>query len=174
MRRIRYNVAMSLDGYIADPNGGYDWIVEDPDIDFGAIVSEYDTLLMGRGTFEVAQGGGGMMPGMRVVVVSRTLRPEDHPGITIVRDDVEGSVRALKEQPGKDIWLFGGGQLFRTLLDAGLVDTVEPSVVPVLLGQGIPMLPPPTERRARLRLTGTRTYEKSGIVTLMYDVMRAA
>ncbi len=67
-----------------------------------------------------------------------------------------------------DIWLFGGGLLFRNLLDAALVDTVEVAIVPVLLGNGIPLLPPPA-RRATLSLTGHRVY-KSGIVSLAYDV----
>lgn len=81
MRRIRYQVACSLDGYIAGPNGEYDWIVMDPEIDFKEIFSQFDTLLMGRRTFEAT---GAAFPGMHVVVFSRTLQQADHPGVTVV------------------------------------------------------------------------------------------
>jgi dihydrofolate reductase len=169
MRRLRYQVACSLDGYIADATGGYDWIVADPDIDFGALAAQYDTLLMGRLTYEVTGGGG--VPDAEVVVCSRTLRPEEHPRVQITGDDVVGAVRALKARPGRDIWLYGGGTLFRSLLEADLVDTVEPAVIPVLLGGGVPLLPGPPLRR-RLELRRHRLYEKSGIVLLEYDVVR--
>jgi dihydrofolate reductase len=169
MRRIRYQVAMSLDGYIAGPKGEADWIVMDPEIDFGEMMSQYDTLLMGRKTYEASQSMGGGMPGMKTVVVSRTMKPLDHPGVEIIADDIEASVSRLKEQSGKDIWLFGGGAMFRSLLDAGLVDTVEPAVIPVMLGEGIPMaLPSPN--RATLRLTNHRLYTKTGTMLLEYAV----
>lgn len=168
MRRLRYQVASSLDGYIAGPNGEFDWIVEAPDIDFAALNAQFDTLVMGRKTFEVA--GGAMEPGKQAVVYSRTLRPEDHRGVTIVNSDPVEHVRALKEQPGKDIWLWGGGELFRTMLEGGVVDTVEPAVVPILLGEGVPLLPT-TKLRTRLQLTSHRLYEKSGIVLLEYQVI---
>src|SRR6266699_1544715 len=109
-RRLRYHVAVSLDGFIAGPNGEYDWIVMDPSIDFAA----------------------------------------------------------LKAKPGRDIWLFGGGVLFRSLLDAGLVDTVEVAVVPVLLGGGVPLLPPGTA--TNLVLADQKTLPVSGIVALSYSV----
>jgi dihydrofolate reductase len=169
MRRVRYQVACSLDGYIAGPNGEADWIVSDPDIDFGEIFRQFDALVMGRRTYEALAGGGGF-PGMEVVVASRTLRPEDHPGVEIVADGLEERLRALRAAPGKDIWLFGGGDLFRSLLALGCVDTVEPAVIPVLLGGGIPLLPPPAERSA-LALTGQKVYG-SGIVLLEYAVRR--
>jgi dihydrofolate reductase len=85
-RRVRYAVAMSLDGFIAGPSGEADWIIMDPEIDFKAIYSQFDTMVMGRRTFEAVKeaGGGGSTPGMEVFVISRTLRQEDHPGVRIV------------------------------------------------------------------------------------------
>lgn len=168
MRKIRYQVACSLDGYIAGPNDEYDWIVADPDIDFQALFDQFDTLLMGRRTFEVAGAAG--PPGMKTFVFSRSLRPEDHPGVTIVSEQVKETLDHLRAQSGKDIWLFGGGELFRSLLELGCVDTVEPAVIPVVLGDGRPFLPAPAIRR-RLSLTEARIYEKSGIVLVRYDVV---
>lgn len=170
MRPVRYSAAMSLDGYIADPTGGYDWIVMDPDIDFGALFKNFDTLLMGRKTYEMAraQGGGPAMRGMKSYVFSRTLRQEECPRVTVSADPKE-TVTALKQRQGKDIWLFGGGGLFQSLLALELVDAVQVAIIPVLLGGGVPLLPSPATR-AKLRLTSHRIYEKTGTVLLDYTV----
>ena len=110
MRRIRYQVAMSLDGYIAGPNGEADWIIMDPDIDFGALFAQFDTFLLGRRTFETIGGRGpGGSKGTKTIVFSRTLQQRDYPKVTIVADGCRQTVTALRAQPGKDIWLFGGG-----------------------------------------------------------------
>lgn len=167
MRRVRYSVAASLDGYIAGPSGESDWIVMDPDIDFRALMGGFDTVLLGRNTYEATrQMGGGGMPGMKAYVFSRTLRQADCPGV-VVSDDPAATVASLRASPGKDIWLFGGGTLFRSLLGLGLVDAVEVAVIPVLLGGGVPLLPPPA-KRAGLRLVKHRVYEKTGTVSLEY------
>lgn len=170
MRRVRYVVAMSLDGYIAGPEGEADWILMDPDIDFGALFAQFDTFLLGRRTFEwmARSGGGAGSPGAKTVVFSRTLRQEDYPEVTIVAEQPEEALAALRAEPGKDIWLFGGGLLFRSLVEKGLVDTVEVAVIPVLLGGGIPLFPPPASK-VKLALTGHRIY-KTGIVSLAYTV----
>jgi len=171
MRRLRYRVAMSLDGFIAGQNGEYDWIVADPSIDWVALWAQFDTLLMGRRTFEIADTRRKLFSGsgQRWIVVSRTLKAEEHSDVTILSSGVQEAVAALKAEPGKDIWLMGGGVLFRSLLDAGLVDTVEVSVMPVMLGSGIPLVP--EGRRRVLHLEESEALA-SGIVMLAYTVAR--
>ncbi|MDD9980945.1 MAG: dihydrofolate reductase family protein [Gammaproteobacteria bacterium] len=173
MRQVCYSVAMSLDGYIAGPNGEFDWIVMDPEVDFSGHAARFDTHLVGRKSFEAMQRMGGAPPaqsGVREIVFSRTLDPAHHPKIALEADAVR-VVRELRERPGKDIWLFGGGELFRSLLAAGLVDRVEVGIIPVLLGGGIPLLPSPAER-AVLKLISHEVYEKTGTLGLEYEVVR--
>jgi dihydrofolate reductase len=110
MRKICYGVVVSLDGYIAGPNGEDDWIVKDPDIDFGEMFARYDTLVMGRKTYErMVKAGYATMAGMRILVFSKTMRAADHPSVTVVANKLEETVSELRSAPGKDIWLFGGG-----------------------------------------------------------------
>lgn len=171
MRPVRYNVAASLDGYIAGPRGEFDWIPMDPAVDFESIFAKIDTVLLGRHSYELVQGQAEQAwpAGSRLYVFSRTLRAEDHPGVTLVAEDAGGVVAALRAEEGEgEIWLFGGGELFRALLEAGQVDRLEVTVVPILLGGGVPLLPPGAPR-TRMSLVGTHTYP-SGMVTLTYDV----
>ena len=177
MRLVRYNVAASLDGYIAGPEGEYDWIPDDPTVDFAAIFARVDTVLLGRRTYELVRDNPGPAwpPETRVYVFSRTLRSEDDPAVTpnvtIVGGDAAKIVAELRAELGTgDIWLFGGGVLFGSLLAAGLVDRVEVTVVPVLLGGGVPLLPAGTPRTA-LALRGSHVYP-SGMVSLQYDTRR--
>jgi dihydrofolate reductase len=136
MRRVLYRVAASLDGYIAGPLGEVDWIVHDPAVDFAKLYESVDAVLLGRRTYELTrQPGAPPWPqGWQIYVFSRTLPPEEHPGVTFVKLDAGARVAALRAAPGRGIWLFGGGSLFRSLLRANQVDFVEVMVVPVLLG----------------------------------------
>lgn len=122
---------------------------------------------MGRLTYQLALSQGSMLKsmGMSLVVVSATLDAAQHPGATIISADVADAVSRLKRQLGKDIWLFGGGTLFRTMLDAGLVDRVELAVSPILLGSGVPVLP--AGSRCPLRLLESKTLP-SGMLILTY------
>jgi dihydrofolate reductase len=172
MRRVVYSVAMSLDGYIADPQGGYDWIVMDPEIDFDALFKRYDAVLMGRKAYDGAKQSGYGMPKPETYVFSRTLQQANAPDVT-VSNDPRKTITALKRQKGKDIWLWGGGELFRSVLELGLVDQLEVAIIPVLLGDGLPLLPR-TGTRARLKLAGQKLYKKTGTLMLNYEVRHQA
>ena len=165
---------MSLDGYIAGPNGEADWIVIDPDYDFAELYGEFDTYLIGRKTFESTGGQDqGSMPGARTYVFSRTLKQSDYRNLTIVGDDWKEVVKSLREEDSKkDIWLFGGGSLFRSLAEAGLVDTVEVAVIPTILGGGVPLIAEPVPR-IKLELEAQNVYKETGTVDLVYSVERA-
>ena len=173
MRELVYSVATSLDGFIAGPMGEFDWIIQDPTMDFGEIFGEFDTLVMGRRTYELMlrEGRSPKEFGMKVFVASGTLDPAEHPDVTIVSDELPKTVSELKQKSGKAIWLFGGGMTFRGLLDAGLVDRVDVSVIPVLLGGGVPLVP--AGRRWPLQFRDSRTFP-SGIISLTYGVASRA
>lgn len=170
MRRVRYQVACSLDGYIAGPDDDFNWITPEPTFDFGALYAQFDTLLMGRRTYEIVSASVERFRGKQVVVASRSLRAPDHPEIEVVNENLDARIRQLRAEPGRDIWLYGGGELFSQLLAWDLVDTFEPAFIPILLGGGIPLLPSPALRR-RLRLVGNRAYP-SGMVLLEYEIQK--
>jgi dihydrofolate reductase len=174
MRRVIYRVAASLDGYIAGPRGEVDWIVHDPAVNFTKLYEQVDTVLLGRRTWELTrQPGAPPWPqGWQIIVFSRTLAPEENPDVTVVRVAAASRVAALRAAPGRDIWLFGGSSLFRSLLGAKQVDLVEVLVVPVLLGGGIPLL----EAGAPLTQLALEQVERypSGLISLRYRVPAAA
>jgi dihydrofolate reductase len=174
MRQLRYCVAASLDGYIAGPNGEYDWIPMDPEFDFTALYARYSGIVMGRKAYEISAGtggGGGFGPKLPVYVYSRTLPPGERKGITFAHDAV-AHVRQLKDAgPEKPLWLWGGGELFRELAAADLVDGLDLGMMPILLGGGIPMLPTPASR-VPLRLRAHQVYPKTGSLFLEYDIVR--
>ena len=164
---------MSLDGFIADANHGFDWIMIDPDIDFEKLSSQFDTYLIGRKTFEVVGGVEAQRPGDRHYVFSNSLKQSEHKDVSIIGEDWLEVVRALRTESGKDIWLFGGGRLFGSLCNEGLVDTVEVSVIPILLGGGVPLVTG-LSRQVNLILKEQKVYEKTGTALLSYEVDRAS
>jgi dihydrofolate reductase len=170
MRRIRYSVAMSLDGYIAGPNGEFDWIDMDPSDAteyFKAFYAQFDTAIMGRKSFELAKGA---VKPLNTFVVSRTIPAGKLRDVTVLGDDALERIAELRQQPGKDIWLWGGGELFGSLAAAGLVDTVEVGIIPVLLGAGRKVMAG-CERRIKLVRRPT-DLELPGHTLLVFDIQK--
>jgi dihydrofolate reductase len=185
MRTITYGGAVSLDGFLAGPGGTLDWLHYSDDVQ--QIMAGYwkgvDTILMGRKTYAhaVAQqpkkprkataARKKTEPKMRTYIFSRTLCAIDEPGVEVVANDAAGFVRRLKERPGGDICLMGGGELAQTLLAAGLVDKVGLNIHPILLGSGAPVFRDPGHR-VSLQLTECRQIS-GGCVLAQYDVRKA-
>jgi dihydrofolate reductase len=171
MKRVRYGVGMSLDGFIADVDDATAWMTADPGYDSRPFLDSVDTVLVGRRSYEVMlRHGVRAYPGLRTYVFSRTLKAAEYPEVDVVAENGATTVATLRAGSGKDIWLCGGGELFRTLLEADLVDTVEVGVSPILLGRGRPLLPSPGPMR-KLELTDERAFP-SGLLILHYAVVR--
>ena len=180
MRTVRYNVAVSLDGFIAPPDESTSWIVDDNSVDIPALHSEFGAVVMGRKTYDTintlaADDGFNPLrnrPKESVLVISRTLNPDEHTNVTIVKDNYIERIREIRQGEGKDIWIMGGGWLAAECLDAEVLDTIEAAIMPVVLRDGFKLL---TEKRGRgseytLKLRKAETLEKSGILMAYYDV----
>jgi dihydrofolate reductase len=193
-RKLKYHVATTLDGFIAREDDTVDFFPADlsPEhvVDyFHSLLSEYDTVVMGRGTYEPGPKAGftDPYPSLETYVFSRTLKEIPDPRVHLVREDPVAFIRELKSRPGrqtdmsravaaakfsvpKDIYLCGGGPLATALFDAGLVDEVIVKLNPVLLGAG-KLLAPHLARKADLELLSTKVY-RNGVVLLQYAVKR--
>ena len=174
-RKVTFGAACSLDLFIARPDDGVDWLRYSKDV--SAIMAEYwktiDTVVMGRKTYDVARGTGGGGPSYRNLkcyVLSRTLPPGKRGGTEVVDADAAEFVRRLKAQPGRDICVMGGGELGRSLLDAGVVDEVGLNIHPVLLGSGVRLFHP-MDKQIDLELIDCRRIEKD-CVYVIYRVTR--
>lgn len=169
MRKVILNLAVSLDGYIAGPNGEYDWCFTDQDYGIKEFTQTIDATLMGRKTYEVLiKEGQETFMGMKNYVFSKSLKQKDYPGITVISDHAESFIRDLKKTSGKNLWLFGGGELIQFLLEINLVDELMLSIHPILLGSGIPLFHQSSERTS-LKLIESKAYE-SGLIQLNYEL----
>jgi dihydrofolate reductase len=171
-RNVVLGIGISLDGYLARPDGSVDFLFMPKDYSMGPFFKRIDTAVMGRKTYEVALklGGGMSSPGMKSYVFSRSLDSEGRGDVVIVREPPKPFLQALRKKKGKDIWLMGGGELARAFLAEDLVDELFLGVVPVLIGEGIPAFPGPFPERA-FTLAENRTYSK-GLITLRYERAR--
>jgi dihydrofolate reductase len=181
-RKIILDLAVTLDGFIEGKNGEVDWCIMDPDMNFNDFLHQIDTILYGRKSYEL---WGKYTPETEVTetekelwelvhskqkyVFSKTQKGSDDPAI-FINEQILEEVNTLKNQPGKDIWLYGGASLITTFIKLGLVDEFRLSVHPVVLGEGKPLFMD-VQERVQLKLVNTRTFS-SGVVQLIYHLNR--
>jgi dihydrofolate reductase len=170
MRKVILGVAVSLDGYIEGPNGEYDWCFTDQDYGLTAFMERIDALFIGRKSYELMTNptetaSEYSFDAYKKYVFSNTLQKVDD-GIELIRGDIKTQVNELKNQPGKDFWLFGGADLTASFMNEGLVDELFLAVHPILLGAGKPLFTNISDR-INLTLTDTKTYS-TGLVSLWY------
>jgi dihydrofolate reductase len=171
VRKVTFGVANSLDNFIARPDHAVDWLLWGDEA--AAVTTAFwktiDTVVMGRKTYEVAlKSGMASYPGVKTYVCSRTLTASPDRNVEIVSTDAVEFVRQLKNQPGKDICLMGGGELAKPLFEANLIDEIGFNIHPVLLGSGIPLFLP-MARQINLELLECRAF-KNGCVLVTYRV----
>jgi dihydrofolate reductase len=170
MRKMVAGFAMSLDGYIEGPNGEYDWIVMDNDFDFAGHMKRFDTFFFGRNSYnKLLQSGNVSFPGIKNYVFSNSLDIVDK-NFTLLKGDINKLVEDIKKQDGKDIAVYGGANLLSSLLDVNLVDELTMSIIPIVLGQGKPMVDI-LKQRVYLTLIETKKFS-SGTVQLIYQVRK--
>ena len=161
MRKLKLYIAASLDGYIAGPNGEIDWLDAAGDEDYGYhdFYGSIDTTLMGNSTYQLTLTVDEFpYPDKTNYVFTRGEPPQSTAYVEFVSGDIAGFVCTLKEQPGKDIWLVGGGQINTVMLNAGLIDEIILTVFPLVLGEGIPLFAPGATRHS-FKTLGCQTYE---------------
>ncbi|MCW3464469.1 dihydrofolate reductase family protein [Chitinophaga nivalis] len=178
MKKVILNLAVSLDGFIEGPNGEVDWCIMEEDMHFDAFIESIDTIFYGRvsydawGNFQPDENTSpaekAMWQGIHAkhkFVFSKQDRTAEK--ATFIADDIVSKVTAIKQENGKDIWLYGGAGLIKTFINLGLIDIYKISVHPVALGSGKPLFEA-LKGRVGLILTGTRVF-KSGVVELTYE-----
>ena len=173
-RKVIVHIATSADGYIAGPDGDLEWLTSRPAPDgfygMNTFMKSIDTTVLGRKTYEVSLGLGAKFDARsRAIVFSRQEPPADVPsGVEFVNGAIGAVVSRLREQPGKDIWLMGGGEIIASFLDEQAIDEFVISVVPVFIGDGIPLIAR-RHRHVPLLLQSVERFE-DGLVQLHYHV----
>lgn len=177
MKNVILNLAVSLDGFIEGPNGEIDWCIMDDDMHFDAFLDSIDTMFYGRvsydawGNYHPDNNASVSEVKMWEVIHSKnkfvfSRQNSVHGKATVISADIADKVAEIKNQPGKDIWLYGGANLIKTFIRLDLIDIYKISVHPVVLGSGKPLFED-VKNRIGLKLTGTNVY-RSGVVELTY------
>jgi dihydrofolate reductase len=169
MRNVVLGLGISLDGYIARPDGAVDFLFMPKDYSMAPFFASIDTAIMGRKTLDAGlkmAGGSFGVWSMKTYVFSRSQPPGERDGLVFVNQSPATLIRQLRKRPGKNIWLMGGGELAREFLSADLVDELYLGIVPVLLGEGIPLFPSGFPQR-NFTLVENKTYSK-GMIALKY------
>ena len=168
MRKLILNVAVSADGFIEGPNGEYDWCFNDQDYGLEDFYQNIDTIFFGRKSYELMLTiDKNPFPDKKKYVFSTTMKNDDDK-ITLINENIYEELNKLKDEPGKNIWLFGGAKLLETLMNKGFVDELMLSVHPIILGSGKPLFQN-IDKRILLALTEAKTFS-SGLVQLFYKV----
>jgi dihydrofolate reductase len=173
MRKVVLSLGISLDGYIARPNGDVDFLFMPKDYSMAPFFTTVDTAIMGRKSLEAGlKMGGGKLPrtAMTMYVFSNSKPPGERDGVVFVNESPAKFISRLRKREGKDIWLMGGGELARAFLKEDLVDRLDLGVVPILLGEGIPLFPSGFPQRD-FTLIENKTYSK-GLIALTYERAR--
>ena len=166
-RKVVLGLGISLDGYIARPDGSVDFLFMPKDYSMGPFFKTIDTAVLGRKTHDDGlKMGGTFGGGIKYFVFSRTLPPGERNGITFTNESPGAVISAIRKQPGKHIWLMGGGELIRDFLKEDLVDELYLGVVPVLIGEGIPLFPSGFPQR-EFDLIKNKSYSQ-GMIALKY------
>ena len=145
MRRLKLYIATSLDGYIAGPYGEIDWLQAggNADYDHQDFYASIDGTLMGHTTYKLTLTVDNFpCPDKTNYVFTRGPLPQNTPHVQFVSGDIAAFVRQLKDQGSRDIWLVGGGQINTVMLNENLIDDVILTILPLVLGQGIPLFAP--------------------------------
>lgn len=168
--RVHLYVGISLDGYIAAPDGGVAWLdpYQDARAGFTPFIKTIGSTVMGRATYDWAVRQGHADFGMPAYVVTHRPFAPPSPSVIPYTGDLRDLVRHMRERHPKDIWLLGGGSVTKAFAEADLIDIWSVAFVPTLLGAGLPMFPPRTFAESRLKLVKTHTYP-SGVVELRYE-----
>jgi dihydrofolate reductase len=171
MRKIILQVAVSLDGLIEGPNGEIDWCFMDQDYGMKDFLKQVDTLFIGRKTYQLMlsmeANGSATFPKFKQYIFSTTLS-EVKESAVLIKDDIQSQIEKIKNENGKNIWLFGGGGLTTSLMNLKLVDEIWLAVHPVILGGGKPLFSN-MKKRVNLKLLDTNTYS-TGLIFLKYAV----
>ena len=183
MKKIILDLAVTLDGFIEGPNGETDWCIMDDDMNFDGFLSSIDTIFYGRVSYDM---WGNYQPDENASPAEKSLwkalhaknkyvfssQNREDENAVFISSDILGKVSEIKDQGGKDIWLYGGAGLITTFIQEGLIDTYRISVHPTVLGSGKPLFEHLKDRLS-LKLTGTNVF-RSGVVQLIYETERSS